>query len=492
MVTSVSPTSTVASASTAAPAKVGIVGKLGGGSGIDIHALANSLVDTERVPRKVAINKSIGKNEAVIAGFSAVKYALSNLQTAFDNLKDKSDFKSMSVSNSQPSAYTASATSSAEAGSHTVLITQLAAAQRSTGTQTYTTVNDSITGLTTLTLGGTGFPAVNGTAPTIAVTTATPAGVVDAINNAGKGLSAQLVNTGSGYKVVVTSAAGASHAFTLSSNAVAPDDAVTGLNFSTTLQTAASAALTVDGIAITSDSNTVTGAITGVSLNLVATNTGSPASLNLANDTSVAKAKVLALVSAYNEANSLLDEVSNSKSTLETYGASLAGNSSVRSIRDQIRAMVTDDSSTKTSSGSLSALRDIGIEINKFGKLTTNTVALDLALNFNFNNTVTLLSGNQENQSSFATDAAGIAGDASKKLSTLLGSSSTLSTESANATTRITKYQVDLIALEDRMARLLERYTKQFAVMDSFIGQSKNTQTGLTSTFEGLMAMYTK
>jgi flagellar hook-associated protein 2 len=117
---------------------------------------------------------------------------------------------------------------------------------------------------------------------------------------------------------------------------------------------------------------------------------------------------------------------------------------------------------------------------------------LKTPLNFNFSNTVTLLSGNQENQSSFATDAAGIAGDASTKLSTLLGSSGTLSTESANATTRITKYQDDLIALEDRMARLLERYIKQFAVMDSFVGQSKNTQTGLTSTFEGLMAMYTK
>ena len=476
--------STASTTASAASAKASIVSKLGGGSGIDTQALASSLVDAERAPRAQAINKNISKNEAVISGYSAVKYALGNLQAAFDDLKDKSDYKSISVSNSQTSAFTATATSSADTGSHTVLITQLAAAQRSTGTQIYTSADVAIPGLTTLTLGGTGFPDVSSAAQTIAVTTATPTGVVDAINNSGKGLSAQLVSTGSGYKVVVTAASGASNAFTIASNVA------TELDFSTSLQTASDAALTVDGIAITSSSNSVTGAITGVTLNLLATNT-SAASLNLANDTSSAKTKVLALVTAYNDANVLLDEVTNPKSTFETYGATLVGNSSVRSIRDQIRAMVTDDSSTAGSSGTLAALRDIGIEVDKTGKLTTNTVTLDLALDFNFTNTVTLLSGNQENQGSFDTSDAGIAGDASKALTTLLGSSGTLSTESANATTRITKYQDTLAALEDRMTRLLERYTKQFAAMDSMVGQIKSTQTGLTSTFAGLMAMYT-
>ncbi|MFZ2738483.1 MAG: flagellar filament capping protein FliD [Burkholderiaceae bacterium] len=490
MVTSVSTTAST-TATDPAKAKSSVVTKLGAGSGIDTQSLASSLVAAEKAPREAAINKNISKNQGVVSGFSAVKYALSNLQTAFNNLKDKSDFKSISINNSQTSSFTASASSSAETGSHTVLISQLAAAQRTTGTPTYATADTAIASLTTLTLGGTGFPNVSGAAQTIAINTATPTGVVAAINNAGKGLSAQLVNTGSGYKIVVTGASGASNAFTITSNAATPDDAATGLNFSTSLQSAANAALTVDGIAITSSSNTVSQAITGVTLNLLATNAASPATLNLANDTNGAKTKVLALVSAYNDANSLLDEVTNSKSTLETYGATLVGNSSVRTIRDQIRAMVQGDSSTKASSGTLSALRDIGIEVDKTGKLITNNVTLDLALTSNFSNTVMLLSGNQENQSSYDPSASGLAGDASKALTTLLGSSGTLSTESANATTRITKYRDDLTALEDRMSRLLARYTKQFAAMDSIVGQTKSTQTGLTSSFAGLMAMYT-
>jgi flagellar capping protein FliD len=72
----------------------------------------------------------------------------------------------------------------------------------------------------------------------------------------------------------------------------------------------------------------------------------------------------------------------------------------------------------------------------------------------------------------------------------MLSSSGTISKESANATTRISKYQDDLIALEDRMARMLARYTKQFASMDSIVGAGKNTQAGLTNTFAGMMNLY--
>ena len=104
---------------------------------------------------------------------------------------------------------------------------------------------------------------------------------------------------------------------------------------------------------------------------------------------------------------------------------------------------------------------------------------------------MTLLSGNQENHSSFDTALRGLAGDASKTIVGLVSSSGTIATESTNATTRITKYKDDLVKLEARMTQVLARYSKQFATMDSMVGQTKSTQTGLTSSFAGLMAMYT-
>ena len=84
-----------------------------------------------------------------------------------------------------------------------------------------------------------------------------------------------------------------------------------------------------------------------------------------------------------------------------------------------------------------------------------------------------------------------MAGDASKLINTMIGATGAITIETTNANSRITKFQDDLTALNDRMDKLLARYQKQFAAMDSLVGQSKSTQTGLTSTFAGMMAMYT-
>jgi flagellar hook-associated protein 2 len=214
--------------------------------------------------------------------------------------------------------------------------------------------------------------------------------------------------------------------------------------------------------------------------------------LDINNDTTAAKAKINALVTAYNDVNALMTEVTNPASTMETYGGTLVGNSTVRTLRDQIRSLVTAQSSTAPSSD-LAYLHNLGVEVDKTGKLTVNSVKLDLAMDTDFSNTVKLLSGNQEQLSEYDTTTdAGIAGEASRTLSAMLNSTGTMSKESSNATARVSKYEDDLTALDERMSRLLARYTKQFAAMDSIVGQTKSTQTGLTSSFAGLMAMYTK
>ncbi len=583
-------TTTSTTSATSSTAAANVVSAMGAGSGIDTKSLANSLVEAEKAPRASAINKNITKNEATVSGYAAVKYSLTTLQTAFDDLKDKSDFKSITATNSNTSAFTATASSSADTGNHTILVNSLAAAQRNTGSVGFaastTSINSgsaisltvdlaqSSTGTLgyassttsinsgsamTLTMGGTGFPW--GDTISIAAGDDTPAGIVDAINNAGLDLTAELINTGdpsTPYKVAVTGAKGSSNDFTITSsasgidfdttiqsattstisvaagsdtpagvvsaintsgtgvtaqlvntgdastpykivmtgtsgkyNAFSVSSSTSALNFDTTLQTASNASLTVDGIGISSSSNTVTDAITGVTLNLLATNS-TAATLALNNDVSGAKTKITALVTAYNDALDLFDELTSSSSTLATYGGTMVGNSTMNTLRTSLRALVTADSSTADSSGTLSAFRDIGVEVNSKGRLSTNSVKLDLALNFDFTNTVTLLSGNQENQSTYDSADSGLAGDASKALTTMLSSTGTVAVESANATTRIAKYQDDLTALEDRMALLLTRYTKQFAAMDSIVGQTKSTQSGLTSSFAGLMAMYTK
>mgnify|MGYP000039963079 CR=1 FL=1 len=91
----------------------------------------------------------------------------------------------------------------------------------------------------------------------------------------------------------------------------------------------------------------------------------------------------------------------------------------------------------------------------------------------------------------YSTAPAGVAGDAVKKLTDLLGPSGVIARQSQNATTQNSKYQADLTKLQTRMDGLLKRYQKQFAAMDSLVGSVNSQKSSLKSSFDGMMAAYT-
>ena len=318
----------------------------------------------------------------------------------------------------------------------------------------------------------------------------TPAGIVASINSANLGLSAQLINTGSTsapYRILVTGTSGSASSFELTSQAQ-DNSAVTGVSFGKTLQAAQDAEFNVDGMDMKSSKNTITDAIAGTTLNLISTTKDVPASLIFSRDTSSVASKLDALVTAYNDANTMLGVVSDPKSTVETYGATLVGNNIVSSVRNQMRQMITGNSSTP--GGTLTALRDIGFTLDQTGVLSIDKTKLDSSLKNNFDNVVTLVTGNRENQSKFSVLPSGVAGEAVKKLTSLLDTTAPLTAQSTNLTTKITAYKKQLADLDTRMTSLLARYNKQFAAMESMVGQSKSLQTSLKSTFEGMMSVY--
>jgi flagellar hook-associated protein 2 len=198
------------------------ISALGAGSGVDVKTLAQSLVDAEKSPRKSVIDAKIKKSEGGISGYSAVKFVLNDLKTAFSNLKDLSDFNTIIPKNSQSSAFTVTANSKASGGSHTVTVTALAKAQRniSPGFATTTSsVNGGAAFSFTLTK-GTGASQTT-TTMNIGAADTTPQGIVSTINAYKAGVTAQLVNTGDAtapYKIVVTGATGTANNFTLTSN----------------------------------------------------------------------------------------------------------------------------------------------------------------------------------------------------------------------------------------------------------------------------------
>ena len=138
------------------------------------------------------------------------------------------------------------------------------------------------------------------------------------------------------------------------------------------------------------------------------------------------------------------------------------------------------------------ALRDIGLSISAQGILQLDSAKLDSMLQTKFEGVVSLFTGNQENLSMYSQVPGGVANSAVKKLTAMVDTNSAISAQSTNLTKKISAYKLDLEKLERRMTELLARYNKQFGAMESMVGQTNAIKTGLTSTFEGMMAAYTK
>jgi len=244
------------------------ISALGAGSGMDVKALATSLVEAERAPRKDIIDKKITKAEGGISGYSAIKFVLDGLKTSLMDLKDQSDFQSLTSRNSQSSAFNITTSGTASAGTHSITVNSLAKAQRNLSSG-FVNSGTAVSG-TDLTLS---LTVNGGVSQSIVVPAAktTPGGIVSAINTANLGIKAQLINTGEAgtpYRILVTGATGQDNGFTLSSSntlavdfGVGPTDpAAVGYDAFkvSAFQTAANGNVIVNGVPIQPSSNQLT------------------------------------------------------------------------------------------------------------------------------------------------------------------------------------------------------------------------------------------
>lgn len=469
-------------------ASTNLISALGAGSGVDVKALAESLVEAERAPRKERIDTKITQTEAKISGYGALKFSLSELQTAFMALNDAKDFSTLNATNSQPSALGIETTSSATAGVYNIEVTQLAQATRR--------ASNSIASGTTFNSGAAFdlIVTVGTTSTAISVSTATPEGVVSAVNaeTTTTGVSAQLINTGSAYTLVFTGTEGDGNDFTISS-------ASSDLTFqSTTLQDAQDALLNINGIDITSSSNTVDEALAGVTLNLYTTTTGT-ARIGLNPEISTVKTNIQALVTAYNNFSDSVKVLSDRSSEVEEFGGALAGDSLLQSIKSQVRSMITGDFTlytdtvnlTDPQNANINAAWQVGLSFDRNGKLQLDETKLDTAFSEYATEVVTLFTANTNDLSVYSTSSAGLAGTAVRDIDEMLRSTSLLTEQTTNANQKVELYKADLVKLEERMTALLERYMKQFALMDSIVGSSNSMRESMKSSFEGMMASYT-
>lgn len=373
----------------------------GVGSNLDVNGIVSQLMSIERQPLTLLNTKEAGF-QAQLSAYGSLRSALSTFQTAVAALSDPAKFQASSATSSDLSILTAGAGQAAAAGTYTVNVTQLAQAQSlvalgqasagaSIGSGTTTTLTfqfGSITGGTLLNgvYSGATFTqdgaASSGTV-TIDNTNNSLAGIRDAINAAGIGVTASIIKDGGAapYRLVlqnVDSGQTSSMKITVSGDATLQGllayDAGGTQNLTQTT-TAQDAQLTINGVSLTSASNALTDALEGVTLTLA--KTGS-AKVTVAADTSAVKTAVQGLVKAYNDFNSTLTDLTKFDAAGNSSGV-LIGDSTARAVQTQIRNTLTGALSGLGGS-QLTVLSQVGLTFQRNGTLALDSTKLSQAL----------------------------------------------------------------------------------------------------------------
>ncbi|MDA7591258.1 flagellar filament capping protein FliD [Pseudomonadales bacterium] len=453
---------------------------MGNGSGIDILKLARDLTDAEQLPQQNRIETAQGKTEAAISSYAILKYNVELLKEQFNGLNDAQELATPVATSNNTSAVSVSATlGSALSGSHEIDVTQLAAAQRNKSSE-FSASSQSLNA-------GSGFDisvVSDGTTHTISIEDGldTPSGIASAINASGSGFTATLVDTGTdgvNYRLVIQGPSGEDNAFTVSSTP--------NLGFHDSgnqLTTAANAQFAIDGIDIERASNTVSDAITGITLNLNAVASG--IALQVVSDTSTLKTKLEDLVSVYNDMQIALTELGDPDSDEEEVGGALSNDLSLlRTVRNTIYDAISTASSTP--SGNVSSLTDLGIELSRTGTLSFNESTYDAVALDNFSDIVTMLSAGTTNQSAYSSDDQGLAFDSMETLDTLMDAyDGIFSIRESSAEDKLADYEDRLSKIEMRMEMVYQSYVRQFSVMESLVNTMNGTRDYIKGQLESI------
>jgi flagellar hook-associated protein 2 len=462
-------------------ATTGTLTASGVGSGLDVKGLVSQLMTVEQRPLTL-LNQQEADLQTRLTNLGTVNGAMSALQPAAQALVNAGSANATAVSDS--SVLSATAGSTAVSGNYSVNVTQLAQVQKlvspSPGKATTTTAVGSGTAATlSITLGtnGTTFtPDASRTPVTVNLdsTNNSLAGIRDAINAAHAGITASIVNDGSStpYHLTLTSnATGAANSMKL---AVSGDVALGVLlnynpdaptaNFTET-QAAQDAKLKVDGVDVTSSTNSVTDAIQGVTLSLIKTTGSAPANaitVSVQHDNSKVIAALSGLVTAYNSANTAI-------ATATAKGAVLQGDWAVLNLQRQIRSII---GSTQATGTSFTTLTQLGVSFQKDGSLTLDAGKMSTALSAN------------------AADASGLAAAAGKAIKTaadnVLGPAGPITSETKGINRSITDLATRRKQIQLQLTATQARYQAQFTALDTLMSGMTQTSTFLTQQLNNL------
>ena len=374
------------------------------GSNLPVDSIVSQLMAVEQKPLNL-LDKKVTTYQAKLSALGTLKSALSTFQSAVKGMSNLSKFMAMNGVMSDPAVASATAGPSAAAGTYSLEVSKLAQAQKlatagqasstaAIGAGTiifdFGTISGGTFDAATGQYSGASFASAGAGIKSVVIDPANTslAGIRDAINKAGVGVTASIVNDGSASpnRLVLTetttgkassmkiSVSGDAALQTLMNNDPA---GVQGMKETVTAQ---NAEFKLDGLAISTASNNATGVIEGVTLKLTKTNVGTPASLTVARDTDAVVKSVNEFVTSYNAINKTMKDLTAYNEATKT-GAVLNGDATARSISTQLRSMLS--APIATGGTAFTVLSEIGVTV-KAGVMAVDDAKLKKTIDTNF------------------------------------------------------------------------------------------------------------
>jgi flagellar hook-associated protein 2 len=308
------------------------------------------------------------------------------------------------------------------------------------------------------------------------------AGLRDAINAAGAGVTASIVDlAGDGTQnqlVLSSTATGAAGRVELMETTAVPTGTATALNLRSLNPpgaavdfSALNSEVTINGLTITRSTNSISDALTGVTFDLHQTG---QATLTVDHSSDISD-KITAFVTAYNSVQSFI-ALQYQKDFKGRPTGILAGDPTLRQVQQQLRNSIGGVSTGN--GGTFTSLSDLGIGRDENGLLTLDKAVLESRVQNNFADVRALLLGNGNDQTGLFDDihtsvsnmSDSITGVVQTAISGFDASVKTLAKSIADQT--------------DRVNLLRDSLTRQFAAIDAAIGQLNSQGFTLTTMMD--------
>ena len=459
-----------------------LVAALGGGSGVDMTKLASDLAVAQFADKTNRLTTKSDTLDRQISAASSIKSMLTSVSASLGTRVREGDLSRRPQLANAAVAKAKLSGSKQPSGTYSLEVTKLAASQ-TLASQGFPAASTAIgSGTLTLRFGTVAGTAFTADASHAAVDITIPPGatltdIANAISGSGAGVTAYVANSADGAKLVLKGAEGAANGFVLEAAETVGNEGLAQLAWTPAtvapdrlLASAGDAAFKIDGVAITSKSNTVTDAVPGVNLTLTATNAGLPTTISFAETSSAISGVMQDLTSVLNEIAAELNTATNPQ------GGDLARDSGALALRRSLSQITTALVMPNAPEGTPRTLSDLGLSVQRDGTFALDTKRLS----------ETLAKDPQAAAAMFTNGLYGVYAtiDGVVRKATATGDPGTLAGSISRYTSQKTTLSADQAKLAEQQESLRARMVARFAAADGRIGVSKSTLSFLQNQID--------